>query len=182
MRAGSLVPDDTILRLIMRELQARTFVPAATSLTDAVQSGRLLPISSEPIASFILDGYPRTGTQAARLDAIIPPNFVVHLQTPVDIILSRIAGRWVHEPSGRVYNTGFNAPKVPGMDDLTGEKLVQREDDSEDVWRERLSKFEKGSGPLLEWYHQKGVLWTVEGKSSDEISPKLFAEFENRFG
>jgi adenylate kinase len=182
MKAGSLVPDDTILRLIMRELQSRTFIPTADSLSDAISRSQPLPISSKPEASFILDGYPRTDVQAARLDSIIPPNFVVHLKTPIDIILSRIAGRWVHEPSGRIYNTGFNAPKVPGIDDLTGEKLMQREDDSEDVWRERLRKFEDGSGPLLEWYRKKGVLWTVQGNSSDEISPKLFAELEDRFG
>jgi adenylate kinase len=181
MKAGSLVPDNTIIRLIMQELQSQTFIPAATSLTDAFDTGRPLSLSSDPRASFILDGFPRTGTQAETLDGIIPPNFVVHLQTPVNIILSRIAGRWVHPASGRVYNTGFNAPKVPGKDDVTGEKLVQREDDSEEVWKERLRKFEEGSGPLLDWYRKKGVLWAVKGNSSDEISPQLFAEFESRF-
>ncbi|CRK24900.1 hypothetical protein BN1708_014066 [Verticillium longisporum] len=93
----------------------------------------------------------------------------------------RIAGRWVHEPSGRVYNTTFHPPKVAGIDDITGEPLMQRPDDTEDVYRERFRKFQQTSEPLLEHYAKKGVLWEVEGMSSDEISPKLYKEFEKRF-
>ena len=80
-----------------------------------------------------------------------------------------------------MYNTGFNKPRVNGRDDVTGEKLVQREDDDEETWRTRIRKFEETSKPLLDHYERKGVLWTVEGESSDEISPKLFREFEKRF-
>lgn len=87
----------------------------------------------------------------------------------------------MHERSGRVYNTTFNAPRVPGLDDVTGEKLVQRDDDSEETWRKRLRKFDETSRGLLEHYERKGVLWRVEGRSSDEITPRLFAEVERRF-
>ena len=80
-----------------------------------------------------------------------------------------------------MYNTTFNAPRVQGRDDVTGEQLTKREDDSEETWRERLRKFEETSEPLLEHYARKGVLWEVEGRSSDEISPKLYREFERRF-
>lgn len=103
------------------------------------------------------------------------------LITPVNIILGRIANRWVHAPSGRVYNTGFNKPRVEGRDDVTGEALTKREDDGEETWKARLKKFEETSEPLLEHYERQGVLWRVEGNSSDEISPKLFGEFESRF-
>ena len=177
MKAGSLVPDDMILRLILGELKAKSWVPPTTSLSDAAPS---LP-SDAPSASFILDGFPRTSVQAKKLDSLVPINLVVSLITPVNIILGRIANRWVHAPSGRVYNTGFNKPKVEGKDDVTGEPLTKREDDGEDTWRARLKKFEETSEPLLEHYERKGVLWRVEGKSSDEISPKLFGEFETRF-
>ncbi|CRK46131.1 hypothetical protein BN1723_019901, partial [Verticillium longisporum] len=95
--------------------------------------------------------------------------------------MQRIAGRWVHEPSGRVYNTTFHPPKVAGIDDITGEPLMQRPDDTEEVYRERFRKFQQTSEPLLEHYAKKGVLWEVEGMSSDEISPKLYKEFEKRF-
>ena len=87
----------------------------------------------------------------------------------------------MHAPSGRVYNTDFNTPKVAGKDDVTGEPLTKREDDGEKTWKQRLRKFDETSRPLLEHYDKKGVLWTVEGNSSDEISPRLFAEFERRF-
>jgi adenylate kinase len=137
--------------------------------------------SDDPSASFILDGFPRTAGQASQLDALIPINLVVSLKTPFEVILERIAGRWVHAPSGRVYNTTFNAPKVAGKDDITGEPLTKRSDDDEETWKARLKKFEETSEPLLEHYDRKGVLWTVEGNSSDEISPKLYEEFEKRF-
>lgn len=177
MQQGNLVPDNVILKLILTRLQANRWVPSQTSVSDAVPA---IP-SDEPAASFILDGFPRTAGQASRLDKMIPVNLVVHLLTPTDIIVNRIASRWVHAPSGRVYNTEFNPPKVTGKDDVTGEALTQREDDNPETWRNRLKKFEETSLPLLEHYDKKGLLWVVRGDSSDEISPQLFAEFESRF-
>ncbi|EPE10082.1 adenylate kinase [Ophiostoma piceae UAMH 11346] len=149
--------------------------------TDASASAAHSSLSDDPSASFLLDGFPRTAVQAAQLDDIVPINLVVSLKTPFSVMLDRISGRWVHEPSGRVYNESFNAPKVAGRDDLTGEPLVRRADDSEAVYRARFNKFEETSAPLLEHYARQGVLWEVEGLSSDEITPKLLAEFEKRF-
>ncbi|MCJ1414362.1 hypothetical protein MMC32_000688 [Xylographa parallela] len=177
MRAGNLVPDGMILKLILNELKAKRWVPLKTSVSDALPAEP----SDEPDASFILDGFPRTAAQASRLDAVIPVNLVVSLITPTNIILSRIASRWVHAPSGRVYNTDFNAPKVEGKDDVTGELLTKRPDDDEETWKQRLRKFDETSQPLLDHYDKKGVLWTVEGNSSDEITPRLYREFERRF-
>ncbi|KAJ1327674.1 adenylate kinase [Microdochium nivale] len=137
--------------------------------------------SDNPSASFLLDGFPRTAGQAERLDHVVPINWVVSLKTPFDVVMERIASRWVHEPSGRVYNTSFNPPKNSGYDDITGDKLVRRADDSEATYRARFKKFEETSEPLLEHYAKKGVLWEVKGMSSDEITPKLFNEFERRF-
>ena len=177
MKSGSLVPDDMILRLILSELKTKDWVPQEASM-----SGRDPTTPSDsPSASFILDGFPRTALQASRLDSLIPVNLVVSIITPIDIILGRIADRWVHASSGRVYNIGFNKPKVPGKDDVTGEPLTRREDDNETTWRTRLKKFNETSDPLLAHYNRKGILWKVEGNSSDEISPKLFTEFEGRF-
>jgi adenylate kinase len=204
MRSGALVPDAMILRLILHELKTRGWLfPAGQSpLTlnssasfaehdfdtdqfveqpSLAQTSIPPQTSDDPSASFILDGFPRTAAQATQLDALIPINLVVSLKTPFSVILERIAGRWVHAPSGRVYNTTFNAPRVAGRDDVTGEVLTKRADDDEETWRERLRKFEETSQPLLEHYARKGVLWEVEGRSSDEISPKLYREFERRF-
>ena len=177
MKAGNLVPDDMILRLILDSLKAKRWVSSTSSVTDASPAAP----SSSPSASFILDGFPRTSVQASKLDSIVPVNFVVSLITPIEIILGRIAERWVHAPSGRVYNTSFNPPKAEGKDDITGERLTKRADDDEETWRQRLKKFHETSEPLLEHYDKKGLLWTVEGNSSNEISPKLYQEFETRY-
>lgn len=208
MKTGGLVPDDMILRLITNELGHRgwlaggrsnvmTLASSAVNAAEAYEdsdpfitalgrnpaAGATLSAhaSEDPTASFLLDGFPRTAAQAEKLDDIVPINWVVSLKTPFDVIMQRISTRWVHEPSGRVYNTTFHAPKVPGIDDVTGERLVQRADDTEEVYRSRFQKFQETSEPLLEHYAKKGVLWEVEGQSSDEITPKLFSEFERQF-
>jgi len=177
MNAGALIPDRTILRLILSELKHKKWVPSQTSVSDAAPTSP----SDSPSASFILDGFPRTDLQAQSLSAVIPVNFVVRLITPIDIIIDRIASRWIHPASGRIYNIGFNAPKVAGLDDVTGEKLIQRGDDNPETWRRRLKQFDETSKPLCNFYEKRGLLWTVEGNSSDEISPRLFDEFERRF-
>jgi adenylate kinase len=202
MKSGALVPDAMILRLIVNELTTRGWIRDSTlrpyavyssavdidhlavdsvSIPSAIKSSRYT-FSEQPSASFILDGFPRTAVQAAQLDNIVPINLVVNLNTPSEIIIDRICNRWVHEPSGRVYNTTYNAPKVEGKDDITGEPLTRRADDDPEVWKARLKSFKENNEPLLEHYDKLGVLWTVNGNSSDEISPQLFKEFGKRFG
>jgi adenylate kinase len=201
MKSGALVPDAMILRLIVNELTTRGWISDNTLRPYAVYSSSVemedasvdsvhIPwdlrssrytYSDRPSASFILDGFPRTAVQAIQLDNIVPINLVVNLNTPSEVILDRICNRWVHEASGRVYNTTFNAPKVDGKDDVTGEPLVRRADDDPEVWKARLKSFKENNQPLLEHYDKLGVLWTVNGNSSDEISPKLFKEFSRRF-
>ncbi|KAL5115286.1 Adenylate kinase 2 [Pleosporales sp. CAS-2024a] len=203
MKTGALVPDAMILRLIINELTTRGWIQdstlrpyavyysTSTEMEDTTVDAVHIPsgvrasrytVSERPSASFILDGFPRTAVQAVQLDAILPINLVVNLKTPSDIIIDRICNRWVHEPSGRVYNTTFNAPKVQGKDDVTGEPLARRADDDPDVWKARLRRFNETNEPLLQHYDKLGVLWEVSGNSSDEISPKLFDEFNKRFG
>ena len=206
MKSGALVPDTMILRLILNELKSRGWlssnpasaVPLTLSSTASAaavseeEDSFITPgpdpllaktaTSDDPSASFILDGFPRTASQATQLDAQIDINLVVNILTPTPIILDRICNRLVHAPSGRVYNTTFNPPKVSGQDDVTGEPLTRRPDDDPETWKARLRKFEETSRPLLEHYDGKGVLWTVEGESSDEISPKIYEEFSRRFG
>lgn len=204
MKAGALVPDTMILRLIVNELTNRGWLTDNAVRPYAVYSSSmdmrgmdetvdsvLIPsglrtsqytYSDHPSASFILDGFPRTAAQASQLDELIPINLVVNIDTPSDIIINRICNRWVHAPSGRVYNTTFNAPKVEGKDDVTGEPLTRREDDDPEVWKARLKSFKETSQSLLEHYDKLGVLWTVTGNSSDEITPKILKEFSKRFG
>ncbi|KAF2187767.1 adenylate kinase-like protein [Zopfia rhizophila CBS 207.26] len=203
MKAGALVPDTMILRLILNELTTRGWLTDSTIRPYTVYSSSMgmdvddtvdsvfIPsplraskynYSDHPSASFILDGFPRTATQASQLDELFPINMVININTPTNIIIDRICNRWVHAPSGRVYNTTFNAPKVAGKDDVTGEPLTRREDDDPEVWKARLKGFEETSLPLLEHYDKLGILWTVNGNSSDEITPQIFKEFGKRFG
>ncbi|KAI9828733.1 MAG: hypothetical protein M1832_001838 [Thelocarpon impressellum] len=202
MRSGALVPDTMILRLILNELKGRGWLAPSTipltlassgaataTATDDEPDNFITPdtqlaataTSEEPSASFILDGFPRTAAQAAQLDAQIAINLVVHIVTPPAIVLARIADRLVHAPSGRVYNTSFNPPRRPGRDDVTGEPLTRRADDDRATWEARLRKFEETSAPLLAHYGAHGVLASVEGDSSDEISPQIFELFDRRF-
>jgi adenylate kinase len=192
MNSGGLVPDPLIMNLILDELSSRKYIAldrpneeiiASISRGNGKASSSVHP-STDPSTSFILDGFPRTGIQAGALSHILPMNLVFHLVTPVDIILGRMANRWIHQPSGRVYNVGFNDPKVKGKDDVTGEPLIQREDDSEETWRKRLAKFEETSSDLLNFYkkHERDMVVTVKGNSSDEISPQIFDEIDRRFG
>lgn len=192
MNSGGLVPDPLILNLILNELSSRSYISLDRPNDEIIASlsransktSPAVHASTNPSTSFILDGFPRTGSQAGALSHILPMNLVFHLITPTDIILGRMANRWIHQSSGRVYNVGFNDPKVKGKDDLTGEPLIQREDDSEATWRKRLAKFEETSSDLLNFYrkHEPDMVVTVKGNSSDEISPQIFEEIDRRFG
>ncbi|KAF2435772.1 adenylate kinase-like protein [Tothia fuscella] len=203
MKSGKMVPDTMMIRLILNELNKRGWIKSESvmpytlnsvglsergtsfSTVDDVIVGAPMTTgysySDDPHASFILDGFPRNVAQAQQVDKLIPVNFVVHINTPSSVVIDRIKNRWVHGPSGRVYNTTYNPPQTAGLDDVTGEPLTRRDDDDPAVWENRLSQFEKTSLPLLEHYDNKGLLWTVNGDSSDEITPKLFQEFERRF-
>ncbi|EME43804.1 hypothetical protein DOTSEDRAFT_71590 [Dothistroma septosporum NZE10] len=206
MKTGALVPDSMMLRLIRNALTTKGWLTPESGLKpftvnfDATAASEIsqpdsfmnLPhqedfdteyrYSEDPDASFILDGFPRNAAQAAQLEKMIPVNMAIHVHTPADIIAERMGNRWVHAASGRVYNTTFNAPKVAGKDDVTGEALIQRDDDKPEVWKARLKTFEESSKSLLDHYERRGVLWKVSGDSSDEITPRLFEEFGRRFG
>lgn len=202
MKAGALVPDSMILHLIVNELSTRGWIRDSTlrpyavysssapvedltvdsvSIPSAIKTAKYM-YSDHPEASFVLDGFPRTANQAVQLNDIVPINLVVHINTPPEIIIDRICNRWVHAPSGRVYNTTFNPPKNEGKDDVTGEPLTRRADDDPEVWKQRLQSFKQTNEPLLEHYDKAGLLWTVRGNSSDEITPQLIKEFGRRFG
>lgn len=147
--SGKLVPDNVMNSLIHNEL-------------------------TQYHESWLLDGYPRTLPQAQKLDGAVDITLVINLVVPFDVIVDRLKSRWIHEPSGRVYNIGFNDPKVPGLDDITKEKLIQREDDKPAVVQKRLNTYATNANPVIEFFKVKNVLETFQGKSSNEIWEKLY--------
>ncbi|KAJ9075576.1 Adenylate kinase 2 [Entomophthora muscae] len=170
--------------------------PAGKMAKDLIKTGMLLPdnimlaiLQSEleqlSKKNWLLDGFPRNVAQAQALDSRLDSsndmlNLVVHLDVPEDVILGRIMDRWVHVPSGRVYNLGYNPPKVPGLDDVTGEPLSKREDDCPESLKRRLDQFKELTTPLLEFYDKKNVLVTVSGPTSDIIYPQIHKEISRR--
>jgi adenylate kinase len=115
---------------------------------------------------FLFDGFPRTIPQAEAMRASgVPLEHVVEVAVPDETIIDRMSGRWVHPPSGRSYHTKFNPPKVAGKDDVTGEALVQRDDDKVETVKKRLGVYHKQTEPLVEYYRK----WAESG---DPKAPK----------
>lgn len=128
--AGELVSDDFIIQLIKQRLE----------LQDCKKG-------------FMLDGVPRTLGQADSLKSFgINIDFVIEISLDDDLIVKRISGRRVHESSGRIYHTENNPPKIFGKDDITGENLIQRNDDKEETVRKRLNVYHNQTSPLINYY------------------------------
>lgn len=160
MDAGGLVSDDIIIGLVKDRLQQAD-----------CQSG------------YLFDGFPRTIPQADALKhAKVDLDFVVEIAVPEEDIIERMSGRRVHPASGRSYHVRFNPPKVAEQDDLTGEPLVQRDDDKEQTVRHRLQVYRDQTRPLVDYYSAwastdaKAPRYRkVEGVGSvDEIKNKIF--------
>lgn len=119
---------------------------------------------------FILDGFPRTKEQAIMLDEILKKNEIeldslINLAVDDELLVKRITGRRIHQPSGRTYNTFFNPPKAEGVDDETGEPLTQRADDTVEKLSVRLSEFHSKTKPVLEHYANK--VMTIDASDAD---------------
>ena len=139
MDSGGLVSDDLIINLVKERI----------AQPDCVNG-------------FLFDGFPRTIPQAqALVDNGVELDHVVEIAVEDEEIVQRIAGRRVHEASGRVYHIAHNPPKVEGKDDVTGEDLVQRKDDTEETVRHRLSVYHSQTKPLVDFYQK---LESAQGK------------------
>ncbi|NWY03006.1 KAD4 kinase, partial [Nothoprocta ornata] len=120
-------------------------------------------------------GFPRTLGQAEALDRICEPDLVISLHVPFETLKDRLSARWVHPASGRVYNMDFNPPHVHGRDDVTGEPLVQRDDDRPDAVAVRLRKYKEAAKPVIELYRSRGVLHSFSGTETNKIWPYVYA-------
>jgi adenylate kinase len=130
MDAGALVSDDVIIGLVKERIKEAD-----------CQNG------------FLFDGFPRTIPQAdAMKEAGVGIDYVVEIDVPDEAIVERMSGRRSHPASGRTYHVKFNPPKVAGKDDLTGEDLVQRDDDKEETVKKRLEVYHSQTKPLVKYY------------------------------
>ncbi|EFJ26263.1 hypothetical protein SELMODRAFT_441992 [Selaginella moellendorffii] len=112
---------------------------------------------------FILDGFPRTVAQAEKLDAMLENqgnkiDKVLNFEIADPVLEERITGRWIHPASGRSYHTKFAPPKTPGVDDVTGEPLIQRKDDNAAVLKSRLDAFHAQTEPVINYYNNKNLV------------------------
>ena len=165
MDAGGLVSDDIIIGLVKERIQ-------------------------EPDCEkgFLFDGFPRTIPQAdAMKDAGVVIEAVVDIDVPDDEIIKRMSGRRVHLASGRTYHVVFNPPKEEGKDDVTGEPLIQRDDDSEETVKQRLQVYHDQTEPLIGYYKE----WETAGEAAapkyiriegvgkvDEIRDNIYKELD----
>ncbi len=140
-------------------------------VSDRVMGGLILQrIDRDDCArGFILEGYPRNVGQAELLDGILAElgrriEQVILLDVPDDVIVSRLEGRLIHPGSGRTYHRHEDPPKTPGVDDLTGEPLVKRDDDREEVVRDRLRVYHRHAAGLAEFYRNREQLVVVDGR------------------
>ncbi|XP_061325663.1 adenylate kinase 4, mitochondrial isoform X2 [Pezoporus occidentalis] len=150
LERGLLVPDHVITRMMMTELEKRRE------------------------QHWLLDGFPRTLGQAEALDRICELDLVISLNIPFETLKDRLSARWVHPASGRVYNMDFNPPHVRGVDDLTGEPLVQSEDDRPEAVAARLRKYKDAAKPVIEMYKSRGILHSFSGTETNKIWPYVY--------
>ena len=148
MDAGGLVSDDIIIGLVKDRL-------------------------TQPDCSkgYLFDGFPRTIPQAqAMKDAGVPIDYVLEIDVPFEAIIDRMSGRRVHPASGRTYHITFNPPKVEGKDDVTGEVLIQRDDDKEETVRKRLQVYNDQTRPLVDYYST----WATQSNAADKVKAPAY--------
>ena len=130
MDAGGLVSDELIINLVKERIA-----------------------QPDCAGGFLFDGFPRTIPQADAMKAAgVKLDYVLEIDVPFDAIIERMSGRRSHAPSGRTYHVKFNPPKVAGLDDITGEALIQRADDNEETVKKRLEVYSAQTRPLVEYY------------------------------
>jgi adenylate kinase len=162
MERGELVPDDIIMGMVEERL-------------------------SQPDCrgGVIFDGFPRTIPQAEQLDAILKRHafgepLVVDLHLGEETLLRRLAGRWTCSVGGEIYNVYERPPKVPGICDRDGGKLVQRADDRAEVVKERLAAYERKTKPLADYYRNRGVFEMLDASASVEEVGRALNEILKR--
>jgi len=163
MDAGNLVSDDVIVSLVKDRIKE-----------EDCKNG------------FLFDGFPRTIPQADALEnQEIFVNVVLELTLKDELIINRMSGRRVHQPSGRSYHLEFNPPEKDGVDDVTGEPLIQRDDDKPETVKNRLEVYWEQTNPLIVYYRSKSVQTNLKyieidgSKTMEKVSSQIHAALED---
>lgn len=162
MDAGELVPDEVTVGMVRHWLE-----------NDATERGA------------IFDGFPRTVAQAEALDELLTEHddvidVVLYIHVGRDVLLQRLAGRWTCPICGRVYHSLFNPPQQPGICDVDGGELFQRDDDTEETQRRRIEVYFEQTAPVLDYYRDEGLLVEIDGEQSIEaVSAALIEAIED---
>jgi adenylate kinase len=146
-------------------LAAKTIMDAGGLVGDDIIIGLVKERITQPDCAngFLFDGFPRTIPQADAMKAAgVKLDLVLEIDVPFEAIIERMSGRRSHPASGRTYHVTFNPPKVAGVDDVTGEPLVQRDDDQEETVRKRLEVYSAQTRPLVDYYSA----WAATGDTA----------------
>ncbi len=159
MESGELVPDEVVCGIVEERINE-----------PDCQNG------------FILDGFPRTITQAQFVDRMLATKgegrpLVLNIEVSEEVLLKRLTGRWTCSVCGEIYNVYFNPPKVAGICDRDGGKLLRRADDTEATIRQRLEAYHKQTSPLIDYYRSQGVLLSVDGNREPEAIAKGLLDY-----
>ncbi len=146
LAAGDLVPDSVTIEMVKQRLA-----------------------ESDAQKGFILDGFPRTVVQADALAEMKGLDAVINFVLDREQIVKRLSGRRVCKSTGKTYHIMYNPPKVEGIDDETGEALIQRDDDKPEAILNRLSVYEKQTEPLIAYYREKGLLIDIDAAPSPDV-------------
>lgn len=165
MNAGGLVPSNVVVDIL---------IPSLEKL-------------ARQHAGWVLDGFPRKLEQAELLQALLskmrqPLDMVLFIDVDPSVIVARLADRRVHLPSGRVYNLSFSPPREPGKDDVTGEPLVQRDDDKPETITKRLAEYSQQTQPILDFYARNGLLVNIKSPTSPEGWLRIQQVLLDRYG
>ncbi len=161
MKRGELVPDDVTIRMIRERL----------SRPDCANGA-------------LLDGFPRTPTQADALASMLAElggkvTAVPYINVPEDVLIERLTGRWTCRGSGHVFHEKYNPPKTPGVCDFDGSELYQREDDKAETVKNRIRVYLEQTQPLIDYYRQKGLLIEIDGTQPiEKVTEDMLAALE----